>query len=101
MLSWALRRIVIDTNVLNGALLKRAGQNRQVIRACLEGKWSPLIGQALFMEYEDVLGRRELFRSCPLSQHDTELRFHALAAKGSAARGLALLAKLDQKLPRR
>ena len=36
-----------------------------------------------------------------LAQHDTELRFHALAAKGSAARGLALLNKLDRKLRRR
>jgi predicted DNA-binding ribbon-helix-helix protein len=36
-----------------------------------------------------------------LAQHDAELRFHSLAAKGSATRGLALLDKLDQKLPRR
>jgi len=36
-----------------------------------------------------------------LAQHDAELRFHALAAKGSAAGGLALLNKLDRKLRRR
>jgi hypothetical protein len=36
-----------------------------------------------------------------LAQHDAELRFHALAARGSAAKGLALLDKLDQKFRRR
>jgi hypothetical protein len=36
-----------------------------------------------------------------LAQHDAELRFRALAARGSAARGLALLDKLERKLPRR
>ena len=77
MLSWALRRTVIDTNVLVEALLKRVGHNRDVIRACLEGKWRPLIGQALFMEYEDVLGRRHLFHSCPLSERERQEFFAA------------------------
>jgi HicB-like protein involved in pilus formation len=36
-----------------------------------------------------------------LAQHDAELRFRALSSKGSAARGLALLNKLEQKLHRR
>jgi hypothetical protein len=35
-----------------------------------------------------------------LAQHDAELRFRAFAAKGSAARGLALLNKLDRRLRR-
>ena len=77
MLSWTLRRTVIDTNVLAGALLTRAGHNRQVIRACLEGKWRPLMGQALFMEYEDVLGRKPLFRTCPLSERERHEFFAA------------------------
>ncbi|HEV2349206.1 MAG TPA: putative toxin-antitoxin system toxin component, PIN family [Terriglobia bacterium] len=68
---------MIDTNILTGALLNRAGHNRAVIRACLERKWRPLIGQALFLEYEDVLGRRHLFRSCPLSQGERQEFFAA------------------------
>lgn len=68
---------MIDTNVLIGALLKRGGHNREVIRACLESKWKPLIGQALFMEYEDVLGRGQLFRLCPLSQRERQEFFAA------------------------
>jgi len=32
-----------------------------------------------------------------LTQHDAELRFHALAGKGSAQRGIELLDKLDRR----
>ncbi|MBK5292562.1 MAG: putative toxin-antitoxin system toxin component, PIN family [Acidobacteriia bacterium] len=70
-------RIVIDTNVLVGALLQQTGTNRRVIRACLEGKLSPLVGQTLFLEYEDVLGRASLFQRSPLSAGE---RWELLAA---------------------
>ena len=36
-----------------------------------------------------------------LAQHDAEVRFRALAAKGSAVRGLELLDKLDRQTRRR
>jgi HicB family len=36
-----------------------------------------------------------------LAQHDAEVRFRALAAQGSPARGLELLAKLDRHFRRR
>ena len=58
---------MIDTNVLTGAMLSGDGANRRVLRACLEGRVQPVVGQALLSEYEDVLGRDELFRSCVLS----------------------------------
>ena len=35
-----------------------------------------------------------------LAQHDTEMRFRALAARGSAKRGLSLLDKLDRAFAR-
>jgi predicted transcriptional regulator len=35
-----------------------------------------------------------------LAQHDTEMRFRALAARGSAKRGLKLLDKLDRAFAR-
>jgi uncharacterized protein len=72
VLSYALRRAVVDTNVITGALLGRAGYNRGVIRACFEGRLKPLIGQTLFLEYEDVLSRSGLYRSSPLSQQERE-----------------------------
>lgn len=77
MLSSRLDRVVVDTNVLAGTLIGRAGFNRWVIRACLEGRLKPLIGQALFLEYEDVLSRRDLFRSSPLSRTERQELFAA------------------------
>ena len=59
-------RVVIDTNILVSALLM-AGANRQVIRACLMGRMRPLIGSALFLEYEDLLARQDLYRKSLLN----------------------------------
>ena len=36
-----------------------------------------------------------------LAQHDAEIRFRTLAAKGSPARGLELLDKLDRRFSQR
>ena len=69
--------MVIDTNVLTGALLGRAGHNRQVIRLCFEERLRPIVGQALFLEYEDVLGRQDLFREAPLSAAERQRFFEA------------------------
>lgn len=57
----------MDTNVFVGALLRKEGYNRDVLRACLQERVQPLIGETLFLEYEDVLGRSTLFRNSPLS----------------------------------
>ena len=72
-----MARVVIDTNVIVGTLLSHSGHNRQVIRACLNGQLQPLIGQALFLEYEDVLNRKYLFRPSPLSGTEREALFAA------------------------
>jgi hypothetical protein len=36
-----------------------------------------------------------------LAEHDAEVRFRTMAAKGSVKRGIALLDKLDRRLRRR
>jgi len=59
--------VVIDTNVLVATLLRGGVGSRSVLRACLSGQYNPVLGQALFAEYEDVLGRAELFATSPLS----------------------------------
>jgi uncharacterized protein len=66
-------RVVVDTNVFIAALLSPAGINRQVVRACLAGRAVPLMGAALFHEYEDLLGREELMAKCPLSLVERKL----------------------------
>jgi putative PIN family toxin of toxin-antitoxin system len=70
-------RVVIDTNILVGALLRDGGACRAVLRLCLEGKLQPVIGLALFAEMEDVLSRSVLFRSSPLDQQERQDLFAA------------------------
>jgi putative PIN family toxin of toxin-antitoxin system len=61
-------RIVVDSNVIVASLISGRGDNRAVLRACLAGSAQPVIGEALFLEYEDVMGRRKLFQRSPLSK---------------------------------
>jgi putative PIN family toxin of toxin-antitoxin system len=52
--------IVIDTNVFVAGLRTRsvdASAARAILRAALTGRLVPLFGNALWLEYEDVLGR--------------------------------------------
>ena len=59
--------VLLDTNVLVAALLRGGGSARRVLRACLSGAYEPVLGPALLAEYEDVLGRTELFADSVLS----------------------------------
>jgi conserved hypothetical protein TIGR00305 len=65
-------RVVIDTNVLAGALISDVGANREILRRCLQGKYRPLISNALFLEYEDVTRRKEILDRCPVSPADIQ-----------------------------
>ena len=64
-------RIVVDTNVFVGACLG-AGSAASVVRLCLTGKLSRLVGAALLAEYEDVLARDELMEGSRLSRAERE-----------------------------
>jgi putative PIN family toxin of toxin-antitoxin system len=65
-----MRRIVVDTNVLVSAILSPERAARVVLRLSLESRVRPLIGNALFAEYEDVLGRDALFARAPIGAAD-------------------------------
>lgn len=78
-------RVVIDTNVFVGALLSADGANRQVIRACLNGRLTPLFGMALFAEYESVIARDNLFANSPLNRSERFELFDALLSVGEWA----------------
>lgn len=52
-----MRLIILDTNVLVSALRSGGGASREVLRRILQGKATPLFGNALWQEYEDLLGR--------------------------------------------
>ena len=62
---------VIDTNVFVGACLG-AGASNEVIALCLRGEIMPLMGTALFAEYEDVLGRDALFERSRLDSAERD-----------------------------
>lgn len=56
-LASAMRLIVLDTNVFVSALRSGGGASREVLRRVLQGHAMPLFGNALWQEYEDLLGR--------------------------------------------
>ena len=65
-----MRRVVVDTNVLVSAILSPDGAAREVLRRCLTGHARPLVSNALFLEYEDVLAREELFSAASITSTD-------------------------------
>ena len=66
------KRIVVDTNILVSAILSPDGAAREVLRRCLSGSVQPLISNALFLEYEDVVSRQHLFRAAPIKTSERE-----------------------------
>lgn len=64
-------RIILDTNIFLGACLGNGAAN-QLMRKCLEGSFSPLMGAALYAEYEDILGRKHLFARSRLDQDERD-----------------------------
>ncbi|MFZ2988243.1 putative toxin-antitoxin system toxin component, PIN family [Ideonella sp.] len=49
--------VVIDTNVFVAGLRSGGGASRSVLRLALSGRLQPLFGNALWMEYQDLLSR--------------------------------------------
>lgn len=72
-------RIVVDTNVFVGACLG-TGASNAVVAHCLTGHFRPLIANALFVEYEDVLARSALFAKCKLSGDERNELFDIFTA---------------------
>lgn len=73
-------RIVIDTNVLVGALIGESGANREVLRRTLLGGYQPLISSALLLEYEDVTKRRDILDLCPVPPDEIQDLVDALCS---------------------
>jgi putative PIN family toxin of toxin-antitoxin system len=70
------KRIVVDTNIIVSAMLSPQGENRRVLRACLTGHAVPVVGTALFHEYEGLLARPVMQQS-PLSAEQRTALFAA------------------------
>lgn len=69
--------IVLDTNILVGACKGSYYANRLLV-ACLEGRFTPIVGVALLAEYEDVLARDEIFTDSNLSFDERNELLNAL-----------------------
>lgn len=71
-------KVVVDTNVMVAALLgKEAATARQVIELGLQDKITPLMVDALFNEYLDVISRDDVMQKCPF---DGDERMEFLSA---------------------
>jgi len=70
-------RVVLDTNILVGALLRDGGASREILRLCFEQNITPLVGTALFTEMEDVLSRKDLFQKCRIDATERDELFRA------------------------
>ncbi len=78
-----MKPIVIDTNVFVSALRTKntsSGASRALLRAALMGRYTPLFGNALWLEYEDLLGRSVWTDNTTHAERLEVLK--ALAAKG-------------------
>jgi predicted nucleic acid-binding protein len=62
-------RIVIDTSVFVSALIGSTGPSRELVRRCLEGIYQPLMGNALFCEYESVITRDSVLHNVKDLKH--------------------------------
>ena len=72
--------VVLDTNVFVAGLRSAGGASRAVVRLALGGNVEPLFGNALWMEYQDMLDRPILGESTTAEERLNVLA--ALARKG-------------------
>lgn len=57
-------KVVVDTNVLVAGLIGGKGPNRELLRRCLQGELQPYVGNALYIEYQDLLHREQIQALC-------------------------------------
>jgi uncharacterized protein len=72
--------VVVDTNVFVSAVMSRSGASRQIIRLCLQQKLIPLMGNALFAEFEDVCSRESLFDPRMITRLERDILLDAFLA---------------------
>jgi predicted nucleic acid-binding protein len=74
-------RLVKDTNVFVAALKSGAGASRKMLRLLLSGAHTPLLGDKLCYEYQDLIGRgAEIWAGCPLTDAERRELLQALVA---------------------
>jgi len=56
------------------------GERVTTLRRCLSQRYVPLMGTALFLEYESVLARHHLFANCRLNRQQRDMLFDAFVS---------------------
>ncbi len=60
--------VVIDTNIFTGALMRGdGGLNRKILEMAFQDDIQPVMGDALYLEYESLLGRDNLYENSAFS----------------------------------
>lgn len=73
-------RVVVDTNVFVGACIGR-GASSQIIEACVAGILFPAMSLELFLEYEDVIARSNVFLRARLDERQRQALFEIFLSK--------------------
>jgi putative PIN family toxin of toxin-antitoxin system len=73
-------KVVVDTNIVVSAIMSPDGAARRILRLCFNGLLTPIIGNALFAEYEDVCSREQLFSKSLIDQATRNELVDALVA---------------------
>ena len=64
-------KIVIDTNILVNVFIgDKNSSSRMLFRKCFQQEYQPLMSNALFNEYCDVLNRKRIIELCPLDNEE-------------------------------
>lgn len=71
-------KIVLDTNVIVSAIQTGNQISRQILRLALSGQITPLLSNALFLEYEAITQRQEVMENCHFTTVEAEQFLDAL-----------------------
>jgi len=70
-------KVVIDTSVWISALITKNSDARKVLRLVFEKKLLPQMSEALFYEYEDVMRRKKIQDTTPLTKQEQSTLLNA------------------------
>ncbi len=73
-----MKTIVLDTSCFISALLGSGGASREILRLCLNRQLNPLMGNALYTEYESLLNRPSLWYKSRTTAEEREQVLNAL-----------------------
>ena len=73
-----MKTIVLDTSCFISVLLGSGGASREILRLCLNRQLNPLMGNALYTEYESLLNRPSLWHKSRTTAEEREQVLNAL-----------------------